>query len=144
MDIIFDVDGTLMNLDHRRKFVSGELGKKDWMEFRRQTSNDTPFTRVHQLAIDLHKAGNRILIFSGRNMAEHAITEQQLKDIPFELMILRPDDNFDPDDVLKSEMLEHVRENGFDPQIVFDDRQQVVDMWRQKGLLCCQVAKGDF
>ena len=77
-------------------------------------------------------------------MAEHAITEQQLKDIPFELMILRPDDNFDQDDVLKSEMLEHVRENGFDPQIVFDDRQQVVDMWRQKGLLCCQVAKGDF
>ena len=27
---------------------------------------------------------------------------------------------------------------------VFDDRQQVVDMWRQNGLTCFQVADGDF
>ena len=28
--------------------------------------------------------------------------------------------------------------------MVFDDRQQVVDMWRQNGLTCFQVADGDF
>ena len=27
---------------------------------------------------------------------------------------------------------------------VFDDRIQVVDMWRQNGLTCFQVADGDF
>ena len=27
---------------------------------------------------------------------------------------------------------------------VFDDRQQVVDMWRQNGLTTFQVADGDF
>ena len=27
---------------------------------------------------------------------------------------------------------------------VFDDRQQVVDMWRSNGLTCFQVADGDF
>ena len=27
---------------------------------------------------------------------------------------------------------------------VFDDRQQVVDMWRANGLTCFQVAEGDF
>ena len=27
---------------------------------------------------------------------------------------------------------------------VFDDRQQVVDMWRANGLTCFQVADGDF
>ena len=27
---------------------------------------------------------------------------------------------------------------------VFDDRNKVVDMWRKEGLLCCQVAEGDF
>jgi len=25
-----------------------------------------------------------------------------------------------------------------------DDRQQVVDMWRERGIRCLQVAKGDF
>ena len=28
--------------------------------------------------------------------------------------------------------------------MVFDDRQQVVDMWRDNGLTCFQVADGDF
>ena len=27
---------------------------------------------------------------------------------------------------------------------VFDDRQQVVDMWRSNGLTCFQVADGNF
>ena len=27
---------------------------------------------------------------------------------------------------------------------VFDDRQQVVDMWRKNGLTCFQVADGNF
>ena len=27
---------------------------------------------------------------------------------------------------------------------VFDDRNQVVDMWRSNGLTCFQVADGDF
>ena len=32
MDVIFDVDGTLMNISHRRKFV--EMKPKDWKAFR--------------------------------------------------------------------------------------------------------------
>jgi len=28
--------------------------------------------------------------------------------------------------------------------MVFDDRQQVVDMWRQNDLTCFQVADGNF
>jgi hypothetical protein len=27
---------------------------------------------------------------------------------------------------------------------IFDDRQKVVDMWRKNGLICFQVAPGDF
>ena len=34
--------------------------------------------------------------------------------------------------------------NKDDVFAVFDDRQQVVDMWRQNGLTCFQVADGDF
>ena len=34
--------------------------------------------------------------------------------------------------------------NKDDVFAVFDDRQQVVDMWRANGLTCFQVADGDF
>ena len=30
-NVIFDIDGTLMNIEHRRKFVSGD--KKNWKLF---------------------------------------------------------------------------------------------------------------
>lgn len=29
-------------------------------------------------------------------------------------------------------------------QMVFEDRARVVDMWRKRGVLCAQVAPGDF
>ena len=34
--------------------------------------------------------------------------------------------------------------DGFNPTMAFDDRQQVVDMWRERGLTVAQVAEGDF
>lgn len=38
---------------------------------------------------------------------------------------------------------EHIR-NKFCVEYVLDDRNQVVDMWRNMGLTCLQVAEGGF
>jgi hypothetical protein len=47
-----------------------------------------------------------------------------------------------PDNDLKQMWLDTI---GVDKvAMVFDDRNQVVDMWRSNGLTCFQVAKGDF
>lgn len=48
------------------------------------------------------------------------------------------------DSVVKRELYEACVAPYFDIQVVFDDRQSVVDMWRELGLTCFQVAKGDF
>ena len=37
MDFICDIDGTLMNIDHRRHFVEGD--KKDWKSFEDNINN---------------------------------------------------------------------------------------------------------
>ena len=34
--------------------------------------------------------------------------------------------------------------DGFDPDVVFDDRDQVVEMWRANGIPVVQTAEGDF
>jgi hypothetical protein len=48
------------------------------------------------------------------------------------------------DDVVKRELYKrHVRDH-FDVLFVLDDRTQVVRMWRSRGLVCFQVAPGDF
>jgi hypothetical protein len=48
------------------------------------------------------------------------------------------------DAIVKRELFDaHVR-GTWNVNFVLDDRQQVVDMWRGLGLVCLQVAPGDF
>ena len=76
MDIIFDIDGTLMDISHRKKYVTQR--PKDWSKFREETSNDTPNEDVFAIAKALQKAGHNILIASGRNKSQRAVTLKQL------------------------------------------------------------------
>ena len=144
MDIIFDVDGTLMDISHRKQFV--EQRPKDWDSFRSETSNDKPFKEIFQVAIALQKAGHRIIIASGRNRSQRGITLKQLmgNGLVFEQIYMRSDNDYRPDTILKRELLDKMRANGYDPKIVFDDRTSVIQMWRDEGLKAVQVAPGDF
>ena len=57
---------------------------------------------------------------------------------------MRPEGDFRKDAVVKLELFdEHVREH-FDVKGVVDDRDAVVAMWRSLGLMCMQVAPGNF
>jgi hypothetical protein len=48
------------------------------------------------------------------------------------------------DSIVKQELYEKHIEPSYDVFVVLDDRNQVVDMWRSLGLVCLQVAPGDF
>ena len=51
--VIFDVDGTIADCEHRRKYVDGTLGHTDWKKFRAETEFDTPIVHVCDIAKDL-------------------------------------------------------------------------------------------
>lgn len=58
---------------------------------------------------------------------------------------MRPAGDTTPDHELKqSWLLSLPNEDRERLMCAFDDRQRVVDMWRRNGVLCCQVAPGDF
>ena len=146
-DVIFDVDGTLMNIQHRRHHVEKVPGKKkNFAAFMADTHMDTPNHDVFDIAKMLRAAGNRIIISSGRYDTQRDITIQQLQDagLMFDAIYLRKEKDNRSDDKVKSDMLDQMIADGFNPTMAFDDRQQVVDMWRGRGLRCFQVAPGDF
>ena len=144
MDVIFDIDGTLMNIEHRRHFVSQD--RPDWVSFKNATHLDTPNDDIVDLCLLYQTAGARILICTGRNESQREITEMQLKacGIEYSAMEMRWENNYEPDHLMKQDMLKQLREQGYNPTVVFDDRDSVVQMWREAGLTCCQVARGDF
>ena len=61
-----------------------------------------------------------------------------------EALYMRADSDRRADDIVKRELLARMRADRFEPALAIDDRQRVVDMWRSEGLVCAQVAEGDF
>ena len=142
--IIFDVDGTIADVEHRRHFVNGN---NDWDSFRKETVNDTPVQWVCDIAKRFIAQGDEVAFFSARNESEREITEKQISQWignGHKGVFLRPDDDFTPDDVFKSELADKFIDMGGKIDLIFDDRQKVVDMWRDKGFTVVQVAEGDF
>ena len=140
---VFDVDGTLMDINHRRHYVSGE--KKDWKSFFDYMQFDTINDHVFHLANALYVDGYDIVVVSGRNERHRKITEQQLAfgKLEYKTLIMRPDDNYEPDHVFKKEILDKMREAGIDPQFAVDDRPTVVRMWRDNGVPVFDVGGWD-
>ena len=143
--IIFDVDGTIADVEHRRHFVSQKPA--DWKSFREQTKFDTPVQWVCDIAKRFIAQGDQVAFFSARNESEREITEKQIAEWigdNHQGLFLRPDGDFRKDDEFKSELADKFEELGGKIDLVFDDRNQVVEMWRKRGTTVVQVAEGDF
>jgi len=148
MVIIFDMDGTLANIEERVKlavFMKSLTDKKmNWDVFlnsRIMELCDVPNQDVVDLARLFHSIGAKIIIVSARNERHRAITAKQLFEwgVPFEKLYLRKDGDFRNDGIVKEEILATVRQDGYNPILAVDDRQQVVDTWVKLGITCWQV-----
>lgn len=143
--VLFDVDGTLADIAHRRGFLDGQ--HPDWRSFNDHMGDDTPNTPV----VDLYKtlwasSAYELILVTGRNERFREITEQWLtwNEIPFSRLIMRADDDNRADHKIKQEILNALLAENKTIAFTVDDRQQVVNMWRQNGITCLQCDVGNF
>ena len=150
---IFDLDGTIANIDKRRALCAKPNGKMDFKQFfdPANIDLDLPNDPVIQTLQMLDKAKFNIVIFSGRSKATKDATVQWLKkyDVPFNVLKMRPTTHpfvYMKDDDLKKHWLDTIFPDDQKNRIVavFDDRDQVVKMWRSNNIPCFQVNYGDF
>ena len=145
--VIFDLDGTLALIDKRRDLATKDNGKMDWAKFFNPDNIDldTPNQTVIDMANLLHSQGYLIYIFSGRSDKTEDATKDWLDkhNVNYDLLQMRPQGLlYKPDNDLKQDWLNVIKKDTV--AMVFDDRNQVVDMWRKNGLTTFQVADGDF
>jgi hypothetical protein len=152
---IVDIDGTVSDPTHRRHLVEKAEGKKpNWEAFHAAAKDDPPIEHMCALVRTLmgqsrvyRGAAPEIVYVTGRPDSILSDTVQWLtaqaifRATP---LYMRKAGDYRLDYIIKAELLARLKADGFQPIMAFDDRKQVVQMWRQNGIPCLQVAEGDF
>jgi predicted kinase len=133
--VLVDIDGTVALMASRSPY--------DWS----RVGEDEPNPSVIAAVRAMHAAGHAIVFCTGRDEMCRAETEAWLDlfvDVPYAGLFMRPEGDSRKDSVVKREIFDREIRHRWRVVGVFDDRQQVVRMWRALGLTVFQVAEGDF
>jgi FMN phosphatase YigB (HAD superfamily) len=144
MLIVFDIDGTLANIEHRLDYV--RCKPKNWRAFDAGIPNDRVNEPVAEIFWSM-VARHDIILASGRNERSRQATEDWLEAnclIGYEKLYMRKADDFRSDDIVKLEILDEIiADYGKKPDMVFDDRPRVVRAWRSQGIFVFNVYQGE-
>jgi predicted kinase len=152
--IMCDLDGTLAIISGRSPYDASDCDVKD-----------KPNWPVINAVLAMQAQGYKIIFMSGRDAKYRPETQRFIekycrvvsdkenefaKPIPYELH-MRGDLNPNPekadmrkDNIIKRELFDAFVAGKYYIDFVLDDRNQVVEGWREMGLTCFQVAPGSF
>ena len=134
--IIVDLDGTIANTKHRAHFLH-DGPKKDWESYFKACKEDTPNEHIIALCRVMYDGGARVIICSGRPNNYRLDTEWWFRDVAkllYNRLLMRAVNDRRPDTVVKAEMLQKLRDEGFNVVLAIDDRPSVLKMWQDNGV----------
>lgn len=139
--IIFDIDGTLADTDHRVHHVRPEEGKKkDWSAFFAEAKKDMPHIHVVNILKMYEALEYTVVLCTGRpsNLRNDTVDWLNKHSIPYHVLLMRLSTDRGPDVEAKKEiLLSWLKNNNIDiagVEAVFEDRIPVANMWREMGL----------
>lgn len=149
---VFDIDGTLSDPTHRLHHIKGET--KNWDAFFAACDQDAPIPHMVELARHLLTGTSEIVLFcTGRSddvkdktvkWLQRYFSDRQGPFIGSEDLYMRAAGDHRDDTVVKSELMDRIIADGYQPIMVFEDRSRVCQMWRARDIPCLQVAAGEF
>ena len=147
MIYLCDLDNTLADISHRLHYIQER--PQDWDAFYDACRYDVPIDSVIEVVRALHKAEHVILIITGRSDVVRKETHDWLANnrVPYDRLVMRRDKDHREDYLVKEDILDNLIERGMpmkDVGGVFEDRGQVVDMYRKRGIRVFQVDEGKF
>lgn len=146
--IIVDLDGTLCDCSHRVHHAQN----KQWDEFNAGIPEDKINPAVKWLCLQAAQNELEVILCTGRNEGNRAATLRWLLDqnclLFTDVLLMRPKDDHTPDHELKLRLIgEHFGSiEAAREKVLFtlDDRDRVVEAWRNAGFQCWQVQAGSY
>ena len=143
-----DIDGTIADCSHRMHYIQNK--PKNWKKFFEEMVNDKPIQPVIDLVRSLTYSTQMLywnaVLLTGRPEKYRRETAEWLtiQFLGFNHLYMRKDGDYREDFVVKEELLNQVRQDGFNPSIAIEDRSRNVEMFRRNGLIVFQCADGNF
>ena len=133
---ILDMDGTICHIN----------GKRNMFDYNKVIDDDLD-ERVFETIKTITDSGKyKLIVVSGREDICIDDSKDWLKfhGIKYDQIFMRPKNDYRKDNVVKLEIYNNYIKDNYNVIGCFDDRQQVVSMWRDQGLLVYHVADGRF
>ena len=137
--VVFDLDGTLCDLNHRLKYI--KCFPKQSERFHSSCVGDTLIPRVFELYEMFRNSGYAMVILTCRPKKYEHLTIEWLETNGVKYDVLISSDKQElTDDKAKKFYKEHFIEPEYEIAFAVDDRKMVIDMWREEGITCLDVA----
>ena len=133
--IICDLDGTLALMNGRNPFDASRCDE------------DLLNNPVANVLINYKNLGYKIILLSGREDKYEAPTLRflEIHKIEFDVLLMRKTADNRKDSIFKKEIFDAEIRDKYFVEFIIDDRNQVVDLWRNElQLPCFQVYYGNF
>lgn len=146
---LFDVDGTLANVDSILHHVvnkdrTSDKFKRDFDAFHADSVHVPPHKEVVEMVWKAIKEGYDILVVTARREEWRAHTAFWMKknDIPHDALFMRQDDDYRPDYEVKKDILVHI--NRFWEIVhAVDDNPKILKLWEENDIPTTRIGDWD-
>jgi phosphoglycolate phosphatase-like HAD superfamily hydrolase len=142
---VFDLDGVLSDAAGRQHFLDGSGGRRDWRAFFAASGDDPLIEELNRL-LSLLDERLLIVLLTARPVTVRPQTLAWLAryGVRWDLLVMRPDREYQPAVDFKRSMLDPLRHIGLDLRIAFEDDRRNVAMFRDAGVPCVYVHSGYY
>lgn len=141
--IIVDMDGTLSDPKDRLHYVKNN--PKNFEAFEAECHKDDVCEPVAAVVNCMYQAGYKVLIVSARMDGRKQMTLDWLAKhkIQYDGIYMRTQGDTRKDDIVKYELLDKIKKDGYTVLFAVDDRKRVKRMWVENGIFVFDVNQKD-
>lgn len=141
--ILFDLDNTLANMQHRIQML--DVSDPDWDAFEKECVHDTPIESTVTAAQAFANMGKQVWVWTGRSDYVYKETVAQLSKfrVPYSQLLMRPHGDVNSTSYLKRNWLNDKPVPRGRVLCAYDDDPRIVRMLRDEGLDVFQVRTND-
>lgn len=145
---IFDVDGTLVNVDPILSIIlnqdrSTDSFKRNYDEFHKESINCEPHKDVVNMLLEARKDFD-IIIVTARKEKYRNLTSRWLKNnnLTHDALFMRQNEDYREDYAVKKDILEYVNVY-WDVKHAVDDNPSIIELWKENGIETTKIGTWD-